>query len=152
MRIKKGKKSKRMRGSRTHGWAMKKHKGSGNYGGKGFAGTGKRADQKKSYIIKYHFPYFGKKGFTSKATAVTKSSAINVGEIESNIQSMVAKGKAKQQGKTWDIDLKEYKILAKGEVSLLMNIHARAASKTAIDKVEKAGGKILLAEEKAVKE
>lgn len=63
MKQKKRNKRSRIRGTRTCGWAMKKHKGSGNRGGKGFSGSGKRADQKKTYVIKYFYPYFGKKGF-----------------------------------------------------------------------------------------
>jgi len=47
MKLKKRNKRSRIRGTRTCGWAMKKHKGSGNRGGKGMSGTGKRADQRK---------------------------------------------------------------------------------------------------------
>ena len=56
-----------MRAQTTHGWgSKKKHRGSGNRGGFGMAGSGKRADQKKSLILK-HFGknYYGKKGFSS---------------------------------------------------------------------------------------
>ena len=53
MKLKKTKKAKGLRGSKTHGWgAKKKHMGSGHRGGFGMAGTGKRADQKKTLMIK----------------------------------------------------------------------------------------------------
>ncbi len=144
MKLKKRKKSNRMRGSRTHGWAMKKHKGSGNRGGKGMAGTGNRADQKKTYVIRYHFPYFGKQGYTSRGTAKRKSKEINLNEIESNLHHYLSKGKAKKEGKEILLDLSEYKILGNGEVQQPLMITARAASASALKKVEKAGGKIIV--------
>jgi large subunit ribosomal protein L15 len=63
-KIKKKKKSKNFRGNTTHGHgARKKWKGSGHHGGVGMAGTGKRADQKKSLVIKlFGNNYFGKQG------------------------------------------------------------------------------------------
>jgi len=68
MKIKKRKKSLRMHGHGmgTHGGgARKKRKGSGHRGGKGMAGTGKRADHKKTLITKlYGNKYFGKQGVT----------------------------------------------------------------------------------------
>ena len=67
MVVHKQKKNKRMRGAKTtHGYgAKKKHRGSGNKGGKGMAGSGKRADQKKTMILKvFGNEYFGRHGFT----------------------------------------------------------------------------------------
>ena len=76
MKIKKRKKSSRMHGKKmgTHGWgARKKHKKSGHKGGKGMSGSGKRADHKKSLVIKlYGHKYFGKQGITSKGTKKDK--------------------------------------------------------------------------------
>lgn len=66
----KRKKSGRMlgRGAGSCGWgARKKHKKAGHKGGVGMSGTGKRADQKKTLVIKlYGNDYFGKQGITSK--------------------------------------------------------------------------------------
>ena len=57
MTVNKRKKNSRQRGSHTHGWgAMKKHRGAGNRGGRGAAGSGKRADSKKPSI--WTGPYF----------------------------------------------------------------------------------------------
>ena len=133
MKLKKKRKSVRMRGTRLHGYAMKKHKGSGNRGGKGMAGTGKRADHKKSYVIKYMYPYFGKQGFTSRSTEKKVNKVINVEDIQNNY-------------KPGNIDLSEYKILGKGEIKDKFIIKAESASKSAIQKIEKAGGKIEIAE------
>ena len=132
MRFKKRKKSGRMRGTRTHGWAMKKHKGSGNRGGKGFAGTGKRADQKKSLVIKlYGNNYFGKQGITSKRTAKKRRKLINLKTIA-------------EKYKPGEIDLKGYKILGDGEIKGKYFIKAKAASQAAIEKVKKEHGDIIL--------
>ncbi len=131
MKLKKRRKSSRHRGTRTCGWAMKKHKGSGNRGGYGMAGTGKRADHKKTYVIKYLYPYFGKRGFTSRPTARKIVNVMNLKEINE-----------KYAGEK-EIKLENYKILGKGE-GMKAIITASSASKSAIEKMEKAGGKIIL--------
>ena len=96
MKFKKRKKSGRMRGSRMHGYAGKKHHGSGHRGGKGMSGTGKRAGQKKNFVEKYFFPYFGKQGFTSKSTEKRKLKDINIGDIQLRIEKLGKKLWTKQ--------------------------------------------------------
>jgi len=143
MKIKKRKKSSRMHGQNmgTHGWgARKKHKKSGHRGGTGMAGSGKRADQKKTLIIKlYGNKYFGKQGITSKGTKRDKRKRINLQSIELNLQKY-----GKKVGDKWEIDLKKYKILGTGEVKNKLIIKALGASKSAIEKVKMAGGEIIL--------
>jgi large subunit ribosomal protein L15 len=150
-KTKKRKKASRMhgRGQGTHGWgARKKHKKSGHRGGKGMAGTGKRADQKKTLVTKlYGHNYFGKQGITSRGTKRDKRPRINLKNIELNIESLIKKGIAKKTGKCIEIDLKEYKILDASSEYLPKNkliIKANEASKSAAEKVKKAGGEILL--------
>lgn len=138
MKLKKRNKKSRARGDRTLGWAMKKHKGSGNRGGKGMAGTGKRADQKKTWVIKYQYPYFGKQGFTSKSTKRKINKVINLAYISENYRP-------------GDLDLKDYKILGDGDVKGKFLIKARACSKSAREKVEKSDGKIMIGKEKKEK-
>ena len=132
MKTKKTKKSKKQRGNTTHGWgARKKHKKSGHRGGCGMAGTGKRADHKKSLIINlYGNKYFGKQGITSKSTIRKKSKVMNLTGIE-------------KLGKN-EVNLKEYKILGHGEINKKIIIRAKSASKSAIEKVKKAGGEIII--------
>ncbi len=146
----KKKKSKRMRGKGmgTHGSGARKNKRhSGMRGGKGFSGSGKRADHKKTLITKlYGHGYFGKKGITSIGTKKDKRKRVNVGQIQENIGSFGDK-----KGDSFEIDLKDYKILGKGDVKDKLIIKAKKASKTAIKKIEKAGGKIELPKEKAKK-
>ena len=144
MKIKKRTKSSRMHGKGLgpHGWgARKKHKKTGHRGGKGMSGSGKRADQKKTLITKlYGHTYFGKQGITSRGTKRDVRKRINLQTIETNLEKY-----GKKVGDKFEIKLKNYKILGTGEVKNKLIIHAKEASKSAIEKVKKAGGEILLA-------
>jgi ribosomal protein L15 len=132
MRLKKRRKSSRYHGSRTCGHSAKLNKGKGSHGGKGMSGTGKRADQKKTLVIKlYGQHYFGRSGMTSKKTERKRVCYINV----EGIQEKYAPG---------EIKLTEYKILGSGEIKGKYTIHAKAATKSAIEKIKKAGGEIIL--------
>lgn len=146
MKIKKRKKSSRMHGRKmgTHGGGCRKNrKGSGHRGGKGMAGSGKRGDQKKTLVNKRHgHGYFGKKGVTSLHSYRDKRDRINLAQIESNLESFVVKGLAKKSGEGYEINLKSYKILGTGEVKNSFIIEAESASKSAVEKVSAAGGKI----------
>jgi len=134
---KKRRKFTRMRGSHTHGTGGKKRKrGKGHRGGKGMAGTGKRADQKKTKILKRGKKkerYFGKYGFKSKKK---KLKIVNVGDLEN-----LAKN-------TKELNLKNYKILSNGEIKSKLIISAAAASGAAIEKIKAAGGEVRLIKKK----
>jgi large subunit ribosomal protein L15 len=131
---KKRKKSSRMRGSTTHGTgAMKKNRGSGHRGGVGMSGTGKRADHKKSLILQTHEKYFGGEGLKAKPK---NYEVVNVSDLE-----RLAKGKK-------ELDLSEYKILGNGEIKKAIKVKAQSASSSAIEKVKKAGGEIIIEEVK----
>jgi large subunit ribosomal protein L15 len=130
MKLKKRRKSSRYRGSRTCGHSAKLNKGKGSHGGKGMAGTGKRADSKKSLVINmYGKDYFGKGGATSGSTARKKNPVLNLEEINKKF----APG---------DADLTGYKILGEGELKGKYSITAKSASKSAIEKIKKAGSTI----------
>lgn len=136
----KRKKESRMHGKNmgTHGGgARKKRKGSGHRGGKGMSGSGKRADHKKTLVQKlYGHGYFGKKGITSIGTKRDKRDRINLEQIQKEI--------GKYKNEKGEVVLKNYKILGKGEVSEKLIIKAKEASKSAIEKVKKASGEIIL--------
>ncbi len=138
IRTKKKKKSRRYRAGSTHGHgSRKKWKGSGHKGGKGMAGTGKRADQKKTLVIKlYGNKYFGKQGITSKSTFKKKNKVINLRDIEKNFNSL------KKFEKDGWLDLRRYKILGEGEINRKIKIKALDVSKSAREKIEKTGGEI----------
>jgi len=144
MKTKKRTKASRMHGKNmgTHGWgARKKHKKTGHRGGKGMSGSGKRADHKKTLVTKlYGGNYFGKQGITSKGTKKDKEDRINLQQIEKNLNKY-----GKKTDKGFEINLNSYKILGTGEVKNKLIIKAKKASKSAIEKVKKAGGQIILA-------
>ena len=134
MRVHKRKKSSRIRGARTCGWGFRqKHKGHGNKGGVGMAGSGKRADHKKQVALESDpkRKYFGKQGATSRGTKRKKYDKINLCDVRANL--FVKDG--------CKIDLSKHKILGKGE-GYKAEIRALAATKGAIEKMEKAGGRI----------
>ena len=102
------------------------------------SGSGKRADHKKTLVTKlYGHNYFGKQGITSRGTERDKLDRINVREIQNKY-------------KPGEINLSSYKILGTGEVTNKFIITAKDASKSAIEKIEKAGGKIILPEKKII--
>ncbi|PIN94820.1 hypothetical protein COU61_00160 [Candidatus Pacearchaeota archaeon CG10_big_fil_rev_8_21_14_0_10_35_13] len=146
MKLKKTKKVRKMRGTRLHGYAAKKHKGSGTRGGVGMAGTGKRGDQKKGMVTKMFGEYFGKKGHTSKGTKRDKSKIMNVGMIEKNLHTMIKKGTAKKEKEGIIINLKGYTILADGIIKEKVIINAKKVSKSAEQKIINAGGKVIVKE------
>ena len=143
MKVHKRPKNSRIRGARTVGWGFRqKHKGHGNKGGFGKAGTGKRGDHKKQVALESDSRkkkrYFGKQGLTSRGTAIAKYEKINLFAIKDNM--FVKEGQK--------IDLSKHKILGTGD-GFKAEIVALSATATAIEKMEKAGGKIILGEGKA---
>lgn len=162
----KRKKSTRQHGRNmgTHGGgARKKNKGTGHRGGKGMSGSGKRADHKKTLITKlYGNDYFGKQGITSRGTERDKRLRINLGQIQSNPEIYGHQGRtpkdskekslqgAKKTSKGWEINLSNYKVLGTGEVKDKMIITCLEASKSAIEKVKKAGGEVIVKEVKKI--
>jgi large subunit ribosomal protein L15 len=138
---KKRTKRSRLRGRRTCGYGHKfKHRGKGSKGGKGMAGTGKRAGHRKTWLLKYIGPnYLGKTGFTSKKKRLK---TINVGLINDKIAGFIKKGLAKKTGDGFEIMLKGYKILASGKINKKLIIHAPSFSKGAEEKIIKVGGSI----------
>lgn len=145
IKIKRRRKSSRFRGTHTHGRGFKKKaRGSGHRGGKGMAGSGKRADQKKTLILNlYGNDYFGKDRAIRRKQAA-KLKAINIVQIIQNLQSFIKKKHAVHEDNTIKIDLSGYKILSQGEVKEKLIITASAASKTAIEKIKKAGGEVII--------
>lgn len=143
-------KSSRMHGHHmgTHGTgARKRNRGSGHRGGKGMSGSGKRADHKKTLVTKlYGHGYFGKGGITSRGTKRDIRQRINLAQIELNLEKY-----GKKVGDKWEINLSKYKILGSGEVKNKLVITCLEASKSAIEKVKKASGEIIVKDVKEIK-
>jgi len=123
------KKVRKMRGQRTHGWgSKKKHRGGGSRGGRGFAGGHKH---KYIKILKYYPDHFGKRGFVS---VKKKDKIININEM-----LKIANGD--------EINLTEMgydKLLSKGKIDKPITVIVKKCSKKAKEKIEKAGGKIII--------
>ena len=145
MRVKKRVKSSRFRGSHTHGRGFKKKaRGSGHRGGKGLAGTGKRGDQKKTLVLSlYGNDYFGKDKAIRKKL-VKKLHSINLYQVSQDLNSFILSKKATESKDEISINLRGYKILSEGEVKKKLKITASAASKSAMDKIKKHGGEIVI--------
>ena len=145
MTVNKRKKLSRFRGSHTHGWgSKKKHRSAGNRGGRGMAGTGKRADQKKPSIWKDPH-YYGKFGFKKKGY-VEKITHINLDRLDSTADSLVKQGLMAKEGNVYVVDLEKLgfnKLLGKGKVKRKFRITVKYASARAIDKVKAAQGEVI---------
>ncbi|MCR4327234.1 MAG: uL15 family ribosomal protein [Nanoarchaeota archaeon] len=149
MKLQKRRKSTRMHGHKmgTHGHGSRKNRRkSGHKGGVGMSGSGKRADHKKTLINKlYGHNYFGKQGITSKGTKRDVRNRINVGDIELHI------GKYGKKGKDgYEVVLKNYKILGRGEVKNKLIVTCLEISASAKEKIEKAGGSVTVKEVKEI--
>lgn len=147
MTVRRSKKSRKYRGSKTHGGGgMKKRRGAGSRGGRGLAGTGKRAGHKVHLVIKkFGKGYLGKRGFTSKSRSKIKG--INLKDIESKLNFYMEKGVIKKEDSLFSIDLSELgydKILGSGTIKNKYKIKAKAFSRGAREKIEKAGGEIVI--------
>jgi large subunit ribosomal protein L15 len=142
--VKRRRKSTRFRGSKTHARGFKKKaRGSGHQGGVGMAGSGKRGDQKKTLILNlFGNDYFGKDKTLRRGTVAPKLKSMNLGSISEDIHSFVKKGIAKDNKGTYEVDLKGYKILGEGELTIKAHIKASAASKSAFEKIKASGSTI----------
>jgi len=128
------KKSRKMRGKKTHGYgSKKKHRGKGSRGGKGYAGSHKH---KWTYILKYEPDHFGKHGFVSKKK---KERVINVGELEKLVNKL---GLNTQE--VIDLEALGYtKLLGSGSIDIPLKIKVRSYSQRAAEKIGSAGGEII---------
>ena len=132
MTTRRRKKVNKLRGTRMHGKGVKKGRGEGNRGGRGMAGSGKRAGQKKpSILTTYGNAYFGKHGFTRPRKSIRKILAINIEQL------------ANFNKETINLtELGYQKLLGKGVPGKKYKITVEFFSKQAKEKIEKAGGSI----------
>jgi large subunit ribosomal protein L15 len=140
------------RGSKTHGWgSMKKHRGAGNRGGRGNAGSGKRGDQKKPAYWnakkpqgqKYGKAYFGSHGFSS--VQPKNVVALNVRDLDHMLIAWVSEKKVTKSGETYTVDLKALgfnKLLGTGAITKKVKVTVAAATPKALEKVSAAGGAV----------
>ena len=128
------KKTKKFRGSMTHGRGKKAGRGAGLRGGRGNAGLHKH---KFMHMLKYMPDHFGVHGFKRPQSVIKKEKIINIGELGD-----------KFPGKK-EIDLTKEgfdKLLGTGNITYSIKIKVNSASQKAIDKVREKGGDVLLPE------
>ncbi len=145
MVVNKRKKVVKYRSHTTHGGGhRKKRRGAGSRGGKGNAGSGKRAGHRVNSVAKR----LGAKGFLPRRSVVAVKT-VNLGFFtDSKLAKLVAAGKVAQKGDTYEIDAAKLgfnKLLATGNISVKLNITVAMASTQAQEKVQTAGGSVTLA-------
>jgi len=132
-------KIRKKRGSRTQGYGrVGQHRKSGSKGMR----KSRRDKDGWTYVIKYEPDYFGKKGFTSPKSLKRKVNAINVGILD----EMAEKLSTKKKGKLF-IDLESVgytKLLGTGKVTKPLTVKVPSCSKSAAEKIKRAGGQILI--------
>ena len=123
-------KTKKFRGSMTHGRGKKGGRGAGLRGGKGNAGLLKH---RYMYMTKNMPDHFGRHGFKRHSASSVRDTTINVGQLEE-----------KYPGKK-DINLTKEgfdKLLGAGKINSSLKIKVSAASQKAIDKIAEKGGEV----------
>jgi len=138
-------KTRKKRGSRTQGWGrVGQHRRTGS---KGRRNPG-RHKALWSYVIKYEPDYYGKVGFTSPKSLKQEVNVINVGMLE----GMVGKSSGEKEKDKSFIDLEALgytKLLGTGRITEPVVVKVARCSKSAVEKIKKAGGQILTETEEA---
>jgi large subunit ribosomal protein L15 len=129
-------KIRKLRGSRTQGYGrIGQHRDAGSKGNRRVG----RHKHLWSKVVTQNPSYFGKHGFTSPQSKHRVESTINLLKLD-----QIATGA--------EVDLTELgytKLLGTGKITKKLTVKVAAASKSAIAKIEAAGGKLLLQEAEA---
>ena len=133
----KERKTRKMRGSRTHGYGrIGQHRDAGS---KGQRKVG-RHKHLWSYVTALEPDYFGKHGFTSPRSLKRKENTINIKQLnELSTQT------ASEKGKT-NVNLTSLgytKLLGTGKITKPLIVNVPSCSKSAEEKIKKAGGQVL---------
>jgi large subunit ribosomal protein L15 len=140
MVISKRKKVVKYRGHTTHGGGhRKKRRGAGNRGGRGRAGSGKRAaTRKQSYRIT------GRSGFLPRGKK-KEGNIINLSKLQQQLSTLTASGKVERKGDKYIINLHALgydKLLGSGNISVAIEVTAGSVSAKAAEKIIAAGGNV----------
>ena len=149
MVVRRRKKSRKLRGrTRTMGWGrIGQHRKSGSRGGFGAAGMHKH---KWTWVLKYAPNWFGKHGFTQPPRVKYGVYAINVGELDELARKLLIENRAVKEDDKIVIsvvDLGYNKVLGRGKVTLPLKIITKEITETAKQKIEAAGGEVVVLEE-----
>jgi len=137
----KDRKTRKLRGSNHHGWGIQKHRGKGSQGGAGNSGWYK---QKWCLYSKYFKDLHGNHGFT-RHSSDKGINAINIRDIERNLEKFVNEGKMTLKEDTYYLNLASLgydKLLGDGKISHKFIIEVDSFSEGAKKKIENAGGMI----------
>ena len=133
-------KTKKFRGSMTHGRGKKGGRGAGLRGGRGNAGLLKH---KYMYMTKYMPDHFGRHGFKRPQSIIKKDTIINVGDLEEKFP-----GK-----KTINLTEEGFdKLLGGGKITSKLKITVNSASSSAVEKIKEKGGEVILPEPEFVEQ
>jgi large subunit ribosomal protein L15 len=133
---------KQRRGERTYHGSHKKWRGGGSRGGRGMAGLHKH---KWTRTVKYMPDHFGKSGFISPTSK--KIRAINIKDLDQMMEKLVEKKLVAKEGDKIKVDLEKIgydKLLGSGKATRPFIIEAKYFSKSAVKKVENAGGQVIV--------
>jgi large subunit ribosomal protein L15 len=134
----------KLRGKRTHGRGKKAGRGAGKRGGRGNAGLHKH---KYMTAVKKRDPHFGDYGFKRHPSLAVRKKTINLAELEEGLDEIILEGFAERTKNIVTVDLGRMgkdKLLGRGQVRTKMKILVDEASESAIRKVEKAGGEVVI--------
>lgn len=135
-------KTRKKRGSRTHGWGqVGQHRKAGVKGGRKVG----RHKHLWTYVIKHEPKYFGKKGFTSAKSLKGEINIINVGQLDELLDKLsIEKQLQKKSGKAFlDLEKLGYKkLLGAGKITQAITVKVPSYSGSAARKVKDAGGQI----------
>jgi len=136
-------KTRKNRGSRTQGYGrVGQHRDTGS---KGRRKSG-RHKHLWSYVTTYEPDYFGKNGFTSPKSLKRRENTVNIARLD----EISARFSTEKEGKL-HVDLTSLgytKLLGTGKTSKALIVNVPSCSKSAAEKIEKAGGKVSTAPQK----
>ncbi|MBS7632463.1 uL15 family ribosomal protein [Candidatus Bathyarchaeota archaeon] len=132
-------KHRKKRGSRTEGYGrVGQHRDTGS---KGFRKSG-RHKRGWSWVLRYEPDYFGKKGFTSPKSLKQKVKTVNVGRLDEIAEKLSEK--TEENKLLVDLGRLGYtKLLGTGKVTKPLIVKVQSSSRSAAEKIEKAGGQLL---------
>ena len=129
-------KTKKFRGSMTHGRGKKAGRGAGLRGGRGRAGMNKHRFVSRLFIERETGkPYWGRVGFKRHAPTSDAENITNVGRLEEMFPGQA------------EIDLGAAgydKLLGAGSVRGTLTVTVARATDSAVSKIEAAGGKVVV--------
>ena len=142
-------KTRKKRGSRTHGWGqIGQHRKTSVKGGRKVG----RHKHLWTYVIKHEPKYFGKKGFTSPKSLKGEINAINVGQLDELVDKLSMEKQLQKKGGKAFLDLEKlgyHKLLGAGKITQAVTVKVPSYSEGSARKVKEAGGQILQGQKQA---